>query len=152
MCIKMLDVNNLVYTFDINRSLTLNPKPMPTKKLSPKEIDKMKRMVVQGVYPGDIAERFHMAVSSVHNYKKRFREEGLKYPSLRGKHSTFYQSLENTGKPEQRDESQLELNLPTTIHAVNPENYLFVIDHVEVEVSKEAKHVNIDKDKMEVTF
>lgn len=123
---------------------------MPGRKISPKEIEKMKRMVVQGVYPGDIAERFHMAVSSVHNYKKKFREEGLKFPSLRGKNTAFYESLE-TGKPE-RDETQLQLNLPHTISAPTHENYLFVIDNVEVEVSKEAKHVNIDKDKMEVTF
>lgn len=118
---------------------------MPTKKISPEEIKKMKRMVVQGVYPADIAERFNMAVSSIHNYKKKFREEGLEFPSLRGKRQEFYQSLEQPEKP-QRDETQMQLNFH------NPDNYTFVINSVEVEVSKEARHVNIDKDKMEVQF
>ena len=118
---------------------------MPKRKITPKEIDKMKRMVVQGVYPGDIAERFHMAVSSIHNYKKKFKEEGLDFPSLRGKREIFYKSLE---QPEriQKDETQMELNFH------NPENYTFVINTVEIEVSKDARHVNIDKDKMEVIF
>lgn len=118
---------------------------MPTKKVTPKEIEKMKRMVVQGVYPADIAERFKMAVSSIHNYKKRFRDEGLEFPSLRGKRQDFYASLEQPQKP-QRDETQMELNFH------NPDNYTFVVNTVEVEVSKDARHVNIDKDKMEITF
>lgn len=58
---------------------------MANKRLSNEQIAEMQEMVVNGVSPEDISNHFQIAISSVHNYKKRFRDQGLNFPMVRGK-------------------------------------------------------------------
>lgn len=61
---------------------------MAHKRLSTDQMEDMKNMVVKGVSPEDISKHFHIAISSVHNYKKRFKQQGLKFPVVRGSRPT----------------------------------------------------------------
>ncbi len=61
---------------------------MASKKLSPADHIELQQLVMEGVPPGDLAEKFKIAVSSVHNYKKQLREQGLVLPDVRGKRPT----------------------------------------------------------------
>lgn len=113
---------------------------MANKRLTAVEIQQMKTMVANGVAPEDIAKTFEMAISSVHNYKKRFKEEGLKFPSIRGKRPTGAVNPAS-GKPV----------IPST--DVSSQNGMkFVVNGVSVQISAQAKNVTIGKDSMEINF
>jgi hypothetical protein len=57
---------------------------MASKRLTSEQIDQMRDMVRQGISPEDISKHFNIAISSVHVYKKRFKDEGLDFPVVRG--------------------------------------------------------------------
>lgn len=57
---------------------------MANKRLTQDEINQMKQMVLEGVSPEDMSKHFNIAISSVHNYKKRFKDQGLSFPTIRG--------------------------------------------------------------------
>lgn len=52
----------------------------------------LQKMVMKGVYPDDIAKHFNIAISSIHNYKNKFKKEGLKFPSIKGKNQLMHQN------------------------------------------------------------
>ena len=76
----------------------------------------------------------------IHNYKKKFKEEGLKFPSIRGKRPTGAIDLLSR-------EPVVINNNPTTKNG-----YKFVVNGVSVEISAQAKNVTIGKDSMEINF
>ena len=123
---------------------------MAKKRLDISEIDKMKNMVLKGVYPEDIAQHFNIAVSSVHNYKKRFKDEGLDFPSVKGKRPS------NSIKPKDTLNPQSQQQKTNVVGVVNTrivkEQYRFIINGISIEISPEAKYVNIGKDFMEIKF
>jgi hypothetical protein len=113
---------------------------MANKRLTAVEIQQMKTMVANGTAPEDIAKTFGMAISSVHNYKKRFKEEGLKFPNIRGKRPTGAVEIPSAKPATTRDLS-------------SPQNgFKFVVNGVAVEISAQAKNVTIGKDSMEINF
>ena len=123
---------------------------MANKRLEMHQINEMKEMVAKGVYPEDIANHFGIAVSSVHNYKKRFKDEGLKFPSVKGKRPS------NSLKPE--DVLPKEKQVPNSSHnsiigVVNGnESYKFIVNGISIEIGEGAKSINIGKDHMEIKF
>jgi transposase len=118
---------------------------MANKKLLPNEVQQMKLMVQKGISPEDIANHFKIAISSVHNYKKRFKQEGVDFPVVRGKRPT--------GSVE-RVSSVSNNNLSTIGQIKNQvtDNYKFIVNGVSVEISSQAKKVSIGKDTMEIKF
>lgn len=124
---------------------------MANKRLKSQEIQEMKQMVSQGIAPDDIAKHFDIAISSVHNYKKRFKEEGLQFPSVKGKRPTG--SVDVHVKPLNLANSTVkpigQINSPTSL---NQDDYKFIINGVSVKISGKAKNVNIGKDHMEINF
>ena len=113
---------------------------MANKRLTAVEIQQMKTMVAKGVAPEDIAKTFGMVISSVHNYKKRFKEDGLKFPSMRGKRPTGAVNPVSS-KP----------NAPTSVMS-SQDGMKFVVNGVSVQISAQAKNVTIGKDSMEINF
>lgn len=115
---------------------------MANKRLTAAEIQQMKTMVAKGTAPEDIAKAFGMAISSVHNYKNRFKSQGLKFPSVRGKRPTG--SVEPIS------------NINNTVQSVNSlaqqDGFKFVVNGISVQISDQAKNVTIGKDKIEINF
>jgi len=114
---------------------------MANKRLTAVEIQQMKTMVEKGVAPEDIAQTFGMAISSVHNYKKRFKEEGLKFPSIRGKRPTGA-----------IDPGSLKSSKPAQEFSSPQNGFKFVVNGVSVQISAQAKNVTIGKDNMTIDF
>lgn len=125
---------------------------MANKRLSITEIDQMKQMVQKGVAPDDIAKHFGIAISSVHNYKNRFKAEGVKFPSVRGQRPTgspvsdVYAPTQDTHRPT----SQATLGQISSQDQSS--GFKFIVNGVSVQISSAAKSVNIGKDSLEVKF
>ena len=120
---------------------------MANKRLSLEDIQQMKSMVQKGVAPEDIAKHFNIAISSVHNYKNRFKQEGVKFPDVRGKRPTG--SVEIQSKVVTSPQTQVT-EQPTAVSAQSGMN--FVVNGVPVKVSAEAKNVSITKNSIEINF
>jgi flagellar capping protein FliD len=117
---------------------------MANKRLSLQDTEQMKNMVMKGVAPEDIANHFNIAISSVHNYKKRFKQQGVKFPDIRGRRpsgSVEIQSTQNVNNP------STENYISSDSNTMN-----FVVNGVSVHVSAKAKNVNISKDTIEINF
>jgi DNA-binding NarL/FixJ family response regulator len=130
---------------------------MSNKRLTPEQLEEIKQMVINGVYPDDIAKHFGVAVSSVHNYKNRFKLDGITFPSIKGK------KPHNAPKP---DEVSEKINVISDFknglsnHDIigvldrndNKQDYKFIIGGLSVIISKKAKTVTITDDHVEIKF
>jgi hypothetical protein len=122
---------------------------MSHKRLSVQEVEQMKSMVQKGVAPEDIANHFEIAISSVHNYKARFKQEGIQFPNLRGKRpigsvgEVSVNSVSNQVKSVKQEQSSI-------ISAESSMN--FVVNGVQVRVAAGAKNVNISNKSIEINF
>ena len=98
----------------------------------------------------NLAKHFNIAISSVHNYKNRFKAEGLTFPTVRGKRPTGsvqIQSKTNVIKPVKEVSAQVKQNVSMEHNPMH-----IVVNGVSVQVSAEAKNVNITKDGIKVNF
>jgi transposase len=111
-----------------------------SKRLSIEQIEHMKSLVQEGVAPEDIAKKFNVAVSSVHNYKARFKADGMTFPNVRGKRPVGEKKL-----PEPKQ-------VTGVIQKTEDANFKFIVNGVSVQISAQAKSVNIDKNTMEIKF
>lgn len=118
---------------------------MAKKRLSLEQIDQMKKMVSQGIAPEDIAKHFNVAISSVHNYKARFKAEGFNFPSVRGKRPTGSIQVK---APTHKPIGQITSEVKTSQNDV----YKFIVNGTSVQISGHAKNINIGKDGMEINF
>lgn len=119
---------------------------MANKRLSLQDIELMKTMVSNGVAPEDISKHFNIAISSVHNYKGRFKADGLKFPDVRGKRPT------GSIKIPSKQVYKLPEQEPHTITSSEQNKYNFTVNGVLVQVTGVIQSVNITKDGIEVRF
>lgn len=122
---------------------------MANKRLSLSQIEQMKKMVVHGTAPEDIANHFGVAISSVHNYKTRFKEQGVVFPSVRGQRPTG-----------NIDSALGRANTPSSLPAVNSagknnanaQTLTVVVNGVSVNVNGNAKEVIVNKDRVQINY
>lgn len=126
-----------------------------SKRLTPVQAEEMKKMVVKGVAPEDIANHFGIAISSVHNYKKRFKDEGVEFPSVKGKRPAGQvQKPAGTVKGFRYTEKTISAptaqarNMPTA----SSQHLRVIVNGVSVEVAAGAKSVNINNGQIEVKY
>jgi len=120
---------------------------MAKKRLSLEQINQMKKMVQQGVAPEDIAKHFDVAISSVHNYKARFKSEGMSFPSVKGKRPTG--SVNTVTAATYKPVGQV---VSSNSKEINSDSYKFIVNGTSVQISGHAKNININKDSMEINF
>ena len=111
---------------------------MSNKSLSEKEKSDLKQMVITGVAPEDIANHFKISISSVHNHKQRLKNNGVKFPNVRGQRPV--------GKYSDGNDKEIasENNFLSS--------YRFLINKTIVTVSKDAKSVHITKNGAVIKF
>jgi hypothetical protein len=117
------------------------------KRLSLDQVEQMKQMVQKGTAPEDIAKHFGVAISSVHNYKARFKAEGVNFPSVRGKRPT--------GSVDVRPSTSKTIGQIKSVDSsssLSGDTYKFIVNGTSVQISGHAKNINIDKDSMEINF
>ena len=61
---------------------------MAFKKLAAADVATLTEMVMNGVPPADLADRFKVSISSIHNYKRELKQGGLALPDVRGRRPT----------------------------------------------------------------
>jgi hypothetical protein len=116
---------------------------MAKKRLSLEQVNQMKEMVQSCVTPEDIAKYFNIAISSVHNYKNRFKTEGMYFPSVKGKRPNGIVQI-RTNKVDNRHKID---SISTVL-----EGYKFLLNGTAVQISEQAKNININKESMEIQF
>jgi transposase len=122
------------------------------KRLTPVQTEEMKKMVVKGVAPEDIANHFGIAISSVHNYKKRFKDEGMSFPSVKGKRPAGQvQNPAGSVKAFKHTEKTISVSAQAR-NMPSASTLRVIVNGVSVEVSAGAKSVNINKDQIEVKY
>lgn len=121
---------------------------MAKKRLSLEDIQQMKSMVQKGIAPEDIAKHFNIAISSVHNYKNRFKQEGLKFPDVRGKRPTGSVEVQSQTVSSTTAVAEEKQQASATMQS----GMNFVVNGVPVQVSGEAKNVSITKNSIEIRF
>lgn len=124
-----------------------------SKRLSLVQVAELKQMVKNGEKPDDIAKHFNIAISSVHNYKARFKAEGEDIPNVRGQRPNGSVKPVNVagskvkGITPGKRSAQLTGEVTTSNQPFN-----FVVNGISVQISSSAVSVNIDKDKIEIKF
>lgn len=119
---------------------------MSHKRLSNAEKAELKQMVMAGVIPDDISKHFGVAISSVHNFKKQLRDQGVEFPIVRGKRSSGTQLPSGVV-----NEPESSKSTPVTQQTSNGATNV-VINGVSYEVSAQAKRVVIAKGEIRVDF
>jgi hypothetical protein len=125
---------------------------MASKRLSKEQMDQMRTMVLEGVSPEDMSKHFSIAISSVHNYKTRFKKEGLNFPVVRGKRPVG--NVPDLDK--ELDDLENNVNLMLTkvdshqlIDDTIPE-FKFRLNNKTVEVKGEVVNIVLKKNSIEI--
>ena len=111
---------------------------MTQKRLKPEEKERLHAMVIQGVAPEDISKYFGIAISSVHNYKKKMKEDGVVLPNLRGRRPVGVDALAANNVP---------MTPITTSKLGNISKYVTLNVHgVIIQIAKSTANFSIDGD------
>jgi transposase len=118
---------------------------MSHKRLNDAEKAELKQMVINGVAPDDISKHFGVAISSVHNFKKQLRDQGVNFPNVKGKRPTGVVAPSGSVK------AQSSVAVPSA-RATTSTNTNVIVNGVSYEVSAQAKKVIISKGEIRVDF
>ena len=97
-------------------------------------------MVVKGVTPEEISKHFGIAISSVHNYKRKLKDAGVSMPDIRGK------------RPSDKEGGKSVESIVTAMPAPTSEGFTLTINGVLIYISNSAKHVSIGPNGLSVSF
>lgn len=122
---------------------------MSHKRLNEAEKAELKQMVINGVAPDDISKHFGVAISSVHNFKKQLRDQGVNFPNVKGKRPTGAVAPQGSVKAETVVKTP-SAKVPSG--QVTSTNTSVIVNGVSYEVSAQAKKVVISKGEIRVDF
>lgn len=125
---------------------------MARKKVSAEDMEQIKTMLQEGIKPEEIAEKFGVTVASVNNYKKKFRDAGMSFGSgsKRGRKAKTAAVSEDGETNAPAPIGQIGRSKAST--SANAQAYRFIINGVSVEISGQARNINIGKNSMEINF
>ena len=121
---------------------------MARKSLSTEQIERMKELLLGGMLPEDISKEIGVAVSSVNNYKKRFRDEGVLMPSKRAVRVKKSKKVVSDAPVH----SIGQITTAVSEHTKSAQAYRFIVNGVTVEISGQAKNINIGPNRIEISF
>lgn len=131
---------------------------MPNKRLSPKEVEEIKGMVIAGASPEDLSTHFGISISSVHNYKNRFKNAGIEYPSVRGKRPSGEVMVPHVPQKDIPGIVKLNGHMNGNSHVEMPHaesiitlDYTIIVEGL-LNKSGKARNINIGHDKIEIIF
>lgn len=110
---------------------------MNQKRLTPEEKEKLQGMVLQGVTPEDISKYFGIAISSVHNFKKKMKDEGIVLTNMRGKRPVGVSALAVNNVP----------MTPSSVERPGDSKFVvLVVKGVTIQIAKSTANFSIDGD------
>lgn len=123
-------------------------------------MDEMRTMVARGASPEDMAKYFGIAISSVHNYKKLFKKEGLSFPTVRGRRPKARpQQTPLTATDLSRDMDEVEkvtrmVLAPQMPSAPTPDDevqtYKVIVKNKMIEIKGDITNIVIKRDSIEI--
>ena len=121
---------------------------MARQKVSAEDMEQIKTMLQEGTKPEEIAEKFGVTVASVNNYKKKFRDAGMSFGSgsKRGRKAKAAAASNDGEGTATAPIGQIGKGKGTA------QAYRFIINGVSVEISGQARNINIGKNSMEINF
>jgi hypothetical protein len=113
---------------------------MATKKLDGEALQKFEKYVLDEKTPEDISKLLGISVSSVHNYKRAMRENGINVPNVRGKRPQEYKNvpIRPFFDPEILKNAEHNKFIELTVNGVN------------FHISPESKNVIVENGKITV--
>ena len=128
--------------------------PMARQKVSAEDMEQIKTMLQEGIKPEEIAEKFGVTVASVNNYKKKFRDAGMSFGSgsKRGRKAKTAAVSEDGETNATAPIGQIGRGKASASANANAQAYRFIINGVSVEISGQARNINIGKNSMEINF
>lgn len=120
------------------------------KSVTPAQLEEIKSMAIEGIGPQKIADQYGISVSAVHGYKQRFKSEGVNIPSVRGRQPGVKPSGEIRAVAEHKHPASVRSARQTNITAQNSNT--FIINGIPVNITNQAKSVNINKTNDGITF
>jgi len=148
---------------------------MKYTKLNNEQQAEMKRMVKDGITPKEIIDHFNeqgtkVAISTVHNFKKQWREEGVSIPEVKGKRKSS--EVIPSGQYEHRSQTRPSHGSNSRVHVAvsktavyggsikqskdfeedsnSIQKSVYYINNVKIEITGEISGVITDKDKKEM--
>lgn len=112
---------------------------MAKKKLEGEKLLKFRELVMEGKTPEEIKDYFGIGVSSVHNYKRKLRDEGLDIPDVRGKRPSDVAPVAGVRPLFKNGESPAKSG-----------DLEFIVNGVKITVHGSAKTVDIDGNSIRV--
>jgi hypothetical protein len=110
---------------------------MHQKRLTPEEKERLQAMVLQGVAPEDISNFFGIAISSVHNFKKKMKDEGIVLANLRGRRPVGVDALAASNVP---------MTPPSAPRSGDSKFVTLSIKGVTIQIAKSTANFSIDGD------
>jgi transposase len=130
---------------------------MANKRLTNEEISTMRQMVLDGVSPEDMSKHFSIAISSVHNYKKRFKQEGMEFPMIRGQrpsgdvHKPQRDLVEELDHVEQKVKKMIHKSVSIPVIEQQSEcEYKFYVKGKLIEIKGDITNIILRKDTIEI--
>jgi hypothetical protein len=111
-------------------------------------------LVKEGTTPADLAKHFNLAISTVHNYKKELKSEGIEMPNVRGQRPSGHivkgagviphdGALHNHNHFEVIEDGKTDLD---------SEELHLTINGIHINIGGHPKTVNINNGRIEVEF
>lgn len=131
---------------------------MARRKLNDDQMNELKKMFIAGVAPQAIADHYGIAISSVHNFKKQFKDIGVTIPDVRGQRPNQAQVNEVLGGGVVTPKQPRKLGAGVVSESTKPsntpsaENFTFVVNGTRVNVEGHAKDVVIANGEIKITF
>ncbi len=116
---------------------------MKKKRLSKEKVAEIINLLKAGKNAKELAESYKVSVATIYNFITRLKRDGAPMlPKKRGRKPKLVMVKEGSNTIEAK-------KVETTLKM---EQYIFVINGVDVSVSGKAKNVHISKDSMIVNF
>lgn len=115
------------------------------KRLSSKDLADMKTMMINGVTPEDISHHFGVAISTVHAHKKKFKNDGVNIPDVRGQRPKGYAV--------QSDHEADSMPHHNAIRSTGDgKGFRIMFNGTRINISSDALIVNVTKEGVEVGY
>ncbi|WP_290798219.1 hypothetical protein [Flavihumibacter sp. UBA7668] len=131
---------------------------MSKPHLSMEDLQQILELAKSGLTPEEIAQKFNVAVSTIHYHKGRWKKQGWNFPDIRGrrpqsfieraaeKAPNFFRGVTGQPFPTKQFSSEHTVNLPSN------GSYKFVVNGTTVTIDSKAKSVEIQPDRIIVNF
>lgn len=125
---------------------------MANKRLDVQEVSEMKEMVKQGITPEEISKHFGIAISSVHNWKNKFKQEGITFPSVKGRPKPDAPKIAAPVKSRVQPGTKTVPNKSVIGVVAQAQPLKLIVNGVSIQIEASARSVDISGEAIKIDF